>query len=171
MNLFQKLKNLKNLERVGGDLTTPINTLNYIMITQEAINNAEELARIDSFYIEEGYSKEKTSRRLDILDYFRRDNAELWDRNKNWLSEDINTYYNKKYFEVKYPNIIKTPLIVKWIKILTFDEELPQEKYQQCAEQFERFVVDNGDFGTCDKEYFRNTFTKIINEAKSTQNY
>jgi hypothetical protein len=139
-------------------------------VSETAIQKAYELAEIDAFYVETPYSKEKTAKRLDLLDWFRgwfdknEEGSIYWDNERNWLCDDLGAYYNDKIFDLKYSNVEKTPLVVKWIKILSLPRfKIPQSEYQRVAEDLEKIELDNikdGKDAVSAKfiEYFENNY-------------
>ena len=132
--------------------------------TEKDICVVKELAEIDSFYIEEGYVKEKVSRRLDIIKYLRFDNNHLWDNMRNWMVDDLNKIYGEHYFNIKYPTLVASPLAKKWIIILEFDKDLPVCKYDECATLFEE--IDKS-FAEESIVFRVHKIKKIIDDSKS----
>jgi|688.fasta_scaffold846907_2 hypothetical protein len=139
-------------------------------VSETAIQKAYELAEIDAFYVERPYSKETVENRLNLLDWFRgwfdknEEGDIYWDSGRNWLCEEIEAYYNDKIFDLKYSNVAKTPLVVKWIKILSLPRfNLPQSAYHEVAEDLEKIELDNIEAGkdtVSSKliEYFENNY-------------
>lgn len=124
-------------------------------VSETAIQKAYELAEIDAFYAETPYSKEKVEKRLDLLAWFRgwfdknEEGSIYWDDDINWLCEELNTYYNDKVFYLKFPNVEKTPLVVKWIKVLSYApfKQLDRSTYQEVAEELEKIESENKESG------------------------